>query len=62
MILFWGMVVWDLFGNEGPAAERLLHVAGICWGGMMKMMKVMMMVVMMMIMMCFFEYFEIEIK
>ena len=41
------MVVWDLSGNEGPAAERLLHVAGICWGGMMKIMKVMMMMIMM---------------
>ena len=53
---FGGVVVWDLSGNGGPAAERLLHVAGKCWGGMMKMMKVMMMVVMM-IMMFFSEYF-----
>ena len=32
------MVVWDLSGNEGPAVvpEGLLHVAGICWGRMMK--------------------------
>jgi len=32
------VVVWDLSGNEGPAVvpEGLLHVAGLCWGRMMK--------------------------